>query len=107
MAIAGKQDLTKPPKKSELFDPEHFFQFCDNLVIDSKEFGKCKLKLYGSQKYFIYELAEGLAQGQHMFIVLKGRQLGLTTVSYALTLYWEFKYKGTQGSLVTDTDGVD
>jgi hypothetical protein len=49
-------------------------------------------------------MAEGLDSGIHTFIVLKGRQMGISTVCLALDLYWMFRYRGLQGSLVTDTD---
>lgn len=104
MTIAGKQEANIKLVKSRVFDPEHFIHFCDNLVIDTKEKGKQKLKLLGTQKYYIQEIAKGLSEGQHWFVVLKGRQLGLSTVSLALDLYWNFLHPGTQGSLVTDTD---
>jgi len=35
---------------------------------------------------------------------LKGRQLGITTISLALDLYWHFMHPGLQGTLTTDTE---
>jgi len=35
---------------------------------------------------------------------LKGRQLGITTISLALDLYWHFTHPGLQGTLTTDTE---
>jgi len=104
MTIAGKQEKEMKLMRSKSFDPYHFIKFCENLVIDTKEKGKQPLKLLGTQKYYIQEIAKGLAEGQHWFVVLKGRQLGLSTISLALDLYWNFLNPGTQGSLVTDTD---
>jgi hypothetical protein len=40
-------------------------------------------------------------EGIHSFVVLKGRQLGITTISLALDLYWLFSRPGMHGSLVT------
>jgi hypothetical protein len=37
-------------------------------------------------------------------VVLKGRQLGITTISLALDLYWHFIHPGMQGTLTTDTE---
>ncbi len=62
------------------------------------------LTFLGTQRYFIDEVAKGLEEDIHTFVVLKGRQLGISTVSLAFDLYWLFKHRGLQGLLVTDTD---
>lgn len=87
-----------------LFDVERFTNFCTKLKIDSKEKGRTPLYLLGAQRYFIEKIAEGLANGIHTFVVLKGRQLGISTVCLALDLYWMAKHAGLQGAIVTDTD---
>lgn len=88
-----------------VFSIDHFLKFCSLLRIDSKEKGQVPLTWLGTQRYFIEEVAKGLNAGIHTFMSLKGRQLGITTVSLALDLYWMFLHKGLQGALVTDTDG--
>jgi hypothetical protein len=50
------------------------------------------------------EIAKGLENDIHFFVILKGRQLGITTVSLALDLYWQFTHPGWQGTLVSDTE---
>jgi len=60
--------------------------------------------LLGTQTYVIDEVAKGLEDGIHFFIVLKGRQLGITTISLAMDLYWHFLNPGMQGTLTTDTE---
>ena len=60
--------------------------------------------LLGSQTYVMDEIASGLANDIHFFVILKGRQLGITTISLALDLYWHFKNNGLQGTLTTDTE---
>lgn len=89
-----------------IFDKEEFLRFCDALQVETKELGIVSLgaTMLGSQRYFIDEIAKGLADGIHYFIVLKGRQLGITTICLALDLYWHFKHPGTQGTLATDTE---
>lgn len=82
----------------------HFERFCAKLLIDSKERGQLPLTWIGTQRYFVEEIAKGLAEGIHTFVALKGRQLGISTVSLALDLYWMFIFKGLQGALITDTD---
>jgi hypothetical protein len=86
------------------FSVEHFERFCKLLKIDTKEQGQVPLNFIGTQRYFVQEVAKGLDEGIHSFFVLKGRQLGISTISLALDLYWMFNHNGLQGALVTDTD---
>lgn len=90
-----------------LFQPAHFYKFCDNLLVDTKEYGKMPLgrRLYAGQRYLIDTIAQAIADEDiHTFVVLKGRQMGITTVMLALDLYWSGRFKGTQGSLVSNDD---
>lgn len=88
------------------FDKAEFYRFCDDLLVDTKEYGIVPLgkHLSGTQTYFIDEIARGLDDDIHYFVFLKARQLGMTTISLALDLYWSAKYPGVQGTLITDTD---
>jgi len=89
---------------AEIFSVDRFERFCAQLKIDSKEYGPMPLKWLGGQRYFVNEVAAGINNDVHTFVVLKGRQLGISTVSLALDLYWLFKHRGLQGAVVTDTD---
>ncbi len=93
-------------KRSDKFDVEEFRSFLKSLQVDSKEEGIIALgdDLLGTQEYFIEEVAAGLAAGIHYFVILKGRQLGITTIVLALDLYWHFKHEGMQGTLATDNE---
>lgn len=82
-----------------------FAKFVDNLTIESKETGVSKLKLYKSQQLFMDQVAIGLDQGIHDFTILKARQLGQSTVTLAIDLFWTAVFPGTQGALVTDDEG--
>jgi hypothetical protein len=86
------------------FDVDKFRVFCERLKVDTKEKGRMPLTWLGTQRYFVEEIAEGINRDVHQFVVLKGRQLGISTVSLALDLYWLFKHEGLQGMVVTDTD---
>jgi hypothetical protein len=86
------------------FSIERFEAFCRKLMVDTKERGRVPLTWLGTQRYFVQEVSAGLKADVHTFVVLKGRQLGISTVSLALDLYWLFKHSGLQGLLVTDTD---
>jgi len=87
------------------FDLQKFYKFCAELKIETKEEGLKKMgKLLGTQTYVMQEIDKGLKEDVHFFVILKGRQLGITTVSLALDLYWQFTHPGWQGTLVSDTE---
>lgn len=86
------------------FSAAKFEAFCNRLVIDTKEHGQVPMKWLGGQRYLVQEIERGLAEGIHTFVILKGRQMGISTVSLGLDLYWMFKHPGLQGAMVTDTD---
>ena len=88
------------------FDLDKFNRFCRELTVETKEMGMQKLgtKLLGTQTYVMQEIAKGLEEDKHFFVILKGRQLGITTISLALDLYWHFLHPGFQGTLTTDTE---
>lgn len=82
-----------------------FWGFCKHLRINSKEFGSISLaKPYGPQRWVMGQIARGLDQGIHDFTVLKCRQVGLSTITLALDLYWPFTHRGLDGSLITHDD---
>jgi hypothetical protein len=87
------------------FNLAQFYKFCSQLKIETKEQGLKKMDvLLGTQTYVMDEIAQGLAEDVHFFVILKGRQLGITTISLALDLYWHFIHNGLQGTLTTDTE---
>lgn len=87
------------------FNLKQFYTFCSQLKIETKEQGLRKMdNLLGTQTYVMDEIANGLENGIHFFVILKGRQLGITTISLALDLYWHYINAGLNGTLVTDTE---
>ena len=89
---------------SDIFTAKRFENFCSHMRISTKEKGEIPLRFMGTQRYLIQEIEKGLKDGIHNFIVLKGRQLGVSTGTIALDLFWLFTHRGLQGALVTDTD---
>jgi hypothetical protein len=73
------------------FNLKQFYHFCSQLKIETKEQGLKKMgNLLGTQTYVMDEIKKGLSEDVHFFVILKGRQLGITTISLALDLYWHF-----------------
>jgi len=90
-----------------VFPTEQFWRFCENLAIDSKEKGLITLarkNLLGTQTYVMDEIAKGFKDGIHYFVILKGRQQGVTTITQALDLFWHFTHPGLQGTMVTQDE---
>ena len=81
-----------------------FEDFLKYLQIDSKETGVGPLTLYNAQKRFLDEVFAGLENDIHFFVVLKARQLGISTITRALLLFWNFMHGGLRTALIYDTD---
>jgi hypothetical protein len=86
-----------------------FLRFIKHLRIDSKELQAddtkgSEFELWTSQKLFLKELAYGLSRGIRIFYVLKSRQLGISTISLAIDIFWLALHPGTIGCLVVDTE---
>jgi hypothetical protein len=82
-----------------------FYSFLDRASINSKEKGKITLgdNLYWGQRQFITTVFDALENDIHNIYILKSRQLGLTTISRALTAYYIGMHPGMHGALVFDT----
>lgn len=90
------------------WDEREFFEFTKALQIDSKEEGLRSLGscLLGSQQTVLDEIRKGMDAGVHEFITLKSRQLGVSTISLAIDLFWVYKYSALQAALVTHDEGA-
>lgn len=93
------------PEKVKAFETS-FYEFIRHVSINSKEMGNIILgeHVYRSQKRFLDQVFAGLAQDKHDIKHLKSRQLGVSTVSRALTLFWVGVHDGLKGYMVMDTD---
>ena len=83
-----------------------FYVFLDNTYIDSKDTGgrTCLGKhITWGQRHFVSRVLDGLEQDIHDFYVLKSRQLGLSTISRALSTFYLGAVKGLRGATVFDT----
>lgn len=89
------------------FPLNKFYEFCGRLLIDSKDKGQIRLtkqNMLSTQRHFIEQIAKGLEEGIHVFVILKGRQEGITTISCALDLFWHFMYPGMQGTFAAHNE---
>lgn len=87
------------------FSFSKFEQFSKKLVIETKEQGlRALFPLLGTQVKLFEELKKGLEDDIHHFVILKGRQSGITTGTLALDLYWLFTHNGLHGGMISDNE---
>src|SRR5215475_4908601 len=87
-----------------------FLEFIGYMTILSKEIDNTDRAtplldvLYGAQYRFLNNIATGLDEGIHSFTCLKARQLGISTISLAIDVFWLTMHDGLQGALITDEE---
>jgi hypothetical protein len=79
--------------------------FLPRITIASKELrSPGPIVPYRAQKMALTEIAAGLERGVHHHVILKARQLGISTVLLALDIFWLYMNPGLQGAFVCDTE---
>lgn len=83
-----------------------FYEFLPHIWINSKELGRAKLgdHLYRAQYRFFDFVFDGLSRDIHDFKHLKSRQMGISTGTRALGLFWLGMHDGLKGYSVWDTN---
>jgi len=81
-----------------------FQRFADHVSIPSKDEGIVRMRAWSSQLYLDDEIFAGLEAGYHDFIVLKARQLGISSRMWALDLFWLVTFSGVQGMYIADDE---
>jgi len=91
-------------EKCDVFK-EQFLEFLMHVRINSKEKGQIILgeHVYRAQLRLLDSILKGLREGKHDFKILKSRQLGISTFSRALTLFWNGVHAGLHGYVTFDT----
>ena len=89
---------------------EIFEKFIADGRIQSKEVAAedergAVFNLWGTQRYYLEQICDGLDNGIRDFRCLKGRQQGITTVDIALCVFWLAFFKGITAAFVSDTEG--
>ncbi|HSV26175.1 MAG TPA: hypothetical protein VLJ17_24515 [Xanthobacteraceae bacterium] len=83
-----------------------FYVFLNRCYIYSKDTGYTCLgeRLYDGQRRFITLVFDCLERDIHKIFVLKSRQLGLSTIARAMTIFLLGIFDGLKGAVVFDTD---
>lgn len=74
--------------------------------VSDKDGSGSSIHLWGSQRRFLDELGEGMDQGVRTFLVLKSRQLGISTICEIICVAWLAMHPGTTGALVVHNGGA-
>lgn len=87
---------------------EGIYDLLGSVQIDTKETGRCHVDPWMSQRMVIDAISTGLEEGVHEFVVLKCRQVAITTVCSVIELFWALANPGTQGCIIADrTDNLE
>lgn len=84
-----------------------FLRYASRIRIATKEQGIVRLdRLLSSQRFLAVQIFAGLDRGLHDFLILKARQLGVSTLLWALDLWWLQRWNGIQAIYAAD-DGAN
>jgi hypothetical protein len=84
------------------------YDLLNAVEIDTKEEGRTHVEPWMSQRMVIDAVAKGLNEGVHEFVVLKCRQVAITTVCSVIELFWALANPGVQGAIIADrTDNLE
>jgi len=84
------------------------YQLLSAVEIDTKEEGRAHVEPWQSQRMIIDAIAKGLQEDVHEFVVLKCRQVAITTVCSVVELFWALANPGVQGAIIADrTDNLE
>lgn len=94
--------MTAPSIRKGIYD------LLGSVELDTKEEGRAHVDPWMSQRIVIDAVAKGIEEGVHEFVILKCRQVAITTVCSIIELFWALANPGTQGALIADrTDNLE
>jgi hypothetical protein len=78
------------------------------VQVDTKEYGRAHIEPWLSQRIVVDQVSKGLSEGVHEFVVLKSRQMAITTTCAIIELFWVLANAGVQGAIIADrTDNLE
>ena len=84
------------------------YDLLTSVEVDTKEEGRCHIDPWLSQRIVIDAVAKGLSEDVHEFVVLKCRQVAITTCCSVIELFWALANDGVQGAIIADrTDNLE
>lgn len=84
------------------------YDLLTSVELDTKEAGRTRIEPWPSQRMVVDAIARGLQEGVHEFVILKCRQVAVTSVCSVIELFWALANAGVQGAIIADrTDNLD
>lgn len=84
------------------------YDLLSSVEVDTKEYGRSRIDPWLSQRLVIDAVAKGLSEGVHEFVILKCRQVAVTTVVSIIELFWSLANPGVQAAIIADrTDNLE
>ena len=94
--------MSRPSIRQGIYD------LLGSVEIDTKEEGRTHVEPWMSQRIVIDAVAKGLNEGVHEFVILKPRQVAVTTTCSVIELFWALANPGVQGAIIADrTDNLE
>ena len=84
----------------------NFYSYLNKCFVNTKDYGRICLgeNLYFGQRWAVGQIFDALEADIHDIYILKARQLGISTIFRALTVFLLGVHKGLKGAIVFDTD---
>lgn len=85
---------------------QNFYDYLSRCRVNSKDLGEIVLgeHVYEGQRHVITQIFDALEADIHKIYILKSRQLGISTIVRALTIFLLGVHKGLKGAICFDTD---
>ena len=84
------------------------YDLLTSVEFDTKELGRRRVDPWPSQRMVIDAVAKGLSEDVHEFVILKCRQVAITSVCSVIELLWALANPGVQGAIIADrTDNLE
>src|SRR5215469_9036198 len=84
------------------------YELLTTVTIDTKEVGRTRVEPWPSQRLVIDGVCRGISEDIHEFVILKSRQMAITTVCSVIELFWALANPGVQGAIIADrTDNLE
>jgi hypothetical protein len=84
------------------------YDLLTSVELDTKEQGRCRVEPWPSQRLVIDTVTRGLGEDVHEYVILKSRQMAITTVCSVIELFWALANPGVQGAIIADrTDNLE
>jgi len=79
------------------------WKYALQVPLATKDFGIKPITPWGTQRAALRTILEGKRDGVNQFLIVKARQVGLSTFMLILTLLWMQRFPGLQGVTITDS----